>query len=555
MINRKTFNLHLILAPLFIILGLITSASILGYFHLHLAPQLNERVVSHSQIIAKSLSHELMHKPNLENEFLLQKELSKILLYSDQNNETFILGLSLELNPEYFNHKNTVLRYGVKDCSTCFPIKIILTDISTSEILGKISYHINPKSHNEFLQEISNKFKLIAISALVFILFIWLVVHYLFTRTISSQNELILSSKHNQAILNSMLDMIFLIDENGNILESNKAAQKNLNLSPDELKKTKICDLIKPQSINNTITKKIKSLDNQIMEISFMQKGEERFGILNSSTIKTNSFHSNYLLVIKDTHDLHLAQNKLKYQAKVAHTSRLKSLGEMSSGIAHEINQPLAIIRLGVEGIKDILLANDPEALEVSIADDVLSQVDRASNIINQMRSFARFESSPKEWISPTKPINSALSFLKDQLRVHNIELIEDFSDGCPPVLLELQKAEQILINLIINARHALDQVDDSRKKEIKVSLSCTQNTVTLTVIDNGIGMSSETLERCLDPFYTTKSHDEGTGLGLAIVKSIADEFNIILNINSELNKGTKVDLTMSHKKTGNKRV
>lgn len=549
MLNKKTPNLPLIATYIFTAIGVITLTSILGYLHLILVPTLNESSTAHSKSFAKLLSQELMHKHNIENEFLLQKQLSKILLYNDSSQETLILGLKLRFNPSAFTSPKPTIEYGVKECPDCFQTHIALADLDTAEVLGNIKYYINPKSHNELLAQVSNRFYFAAVLSLIFISLAWITIYHLLKKITASQKKIIQASQHSQIILNSMLDMIFVIDEKGKILESNPIAQKVFKITQEKLLNSKISDFLQPQTANSDIISLVKNPDNQIIEILFQSNNETHYGILNSSPLKTNNNETSYLLVVKDTHDLQLAQNKLDCQTKSAHLSRLRSLGEMASGIAHEINQPLAIIRLGVEGIKDMLLTDKAKnSLESSIADDVLAQVDRASNIINQMRSFARLESTPKEWIMPSKPITSALSFLRDQLRVHNINLIEDIDYNCPQILLGQQKAEQILINLIINARHALDKVTDSREKQIKVSMHCTQHTVTLTVTDNGIGMSPETLERCFDPFYTTKPDDEGTGLGLSIVKSIAEEFNILLNVKSEPNKGTSFELTMPHK-------
>ena len=164
------------------------------------------------------------------------------------------------------------------------------------------------------------------------------------------------------------------------------------------------------------------------------------------------------------------------------------------------------------------------------------------------MRAFARFQPTPKSWVKLHLPIESALSFFKEQLRINGIQVVEELDLDCPEVLIESQKLEQVIVNLIGNARHALNSVKDSREKTILISMQCDAEKITLVVEDNGIGMDENTREHCLDPFFTTKDSGEGTGLGLSIVHNILQEFNIKLMIQSELNQGSSFTLTIPHR-------
>lgn len=239
------------------------------------------------------------------------------------------------------------------------------------------------------------------------------------------------------------------------------------------------------------------------------------------------------------------AEKKLQEkQAQIVHAGRLTAMGEMATGIAHEINQPLAIIRIAADGLKAYFMRQGIEGMETKAAQKIVEQVTRAADIINNMRSFARAGSETLEPVSLAEPLNRALSFFKEQFRIHEILLTVSVAENLPQVRLNAQKFEQIVVNFLSNARYAVEKKGETAgrdyRKEVKVRLfrDAEKQSVVFEVADNGIGMSPDVADRCMEPFYTTKGVGEGTGLGLSIVHGIVRELKMDIELESSEGEG-----------------
>ncbi len=240
-------------------------------------------------------------------------------------------------------------------------------------------------------------------------------------------------------------------------------------------------------------------------------------------------------------------------QAQIVHAGRLTAMGEMATGIAHEINQPLAIIRIAADGLNTYFTRQGVAGMESKAAQKIIEQVKRAAAIIDNMRSFARADADALESVNLIEPVERALSFFKEQFRIHDILLKLSLSPDLPQVKINPQKFEQIAVNFLSNARYAVEKkgekADKSYRKEVAVRLFQDEENgrIVFEVEDNGIGMSSEVRERCMEPFYTTKGVGEGTGLGLSIVHGIAREFQMEIEVAGAEGEGSRFRVRISH--------
>jgi signal transduction histidine kinase len=234
-------------------------------------------------------------------------------------------------------------------------------------------------------------------------------------------------------------------------------------------------------------------------------------------------------------------------QAQVVHAGRLTAMGEMATGIAHELNQPLAIIRLAADGLREYF-SNEKETLEEAReARKITSQVARAASIIDNMRSFARNGGEQTDAVDLRVPIEKALSFFREQFRIHGIRLDLDLPADPVMVKVDSGKFQQILVNFLSNARHAVEGTNSGGLKLITVRLitQAALDEAILEVADSGVGMSQEVRDRCMEPFFTTKDVGEGTGLGLSIALGIAREFGMTLEVTSAEGKGSVFKVCM----------
>ncbi len=216
----------------------------------------------------------------------------------------------------------------------------------------------------------------------------------------------------------------------------------------------------------------------------------------------------------------HAQEQALTHQAELAHVARLSTMGEMASGLAHELNQPLSAIHTYVQGCIRLLKMDkhDPEAI-INALQLTAQQADRAGGIIRRLRSFVRKGESHKTYTDINHIVNEVTGFLESQLHNKQVNLTLDLKEDLPPVLADIIQIEQVLINLLKNGIEAMSGNEQpaitvvTRRKDNKL--------VELCVIDSGHGISEDKLKQIFNPFFTTKT--SGMGMGLSISSSIIE--------------------------------
>jgi signal transduction histidine kinase len=223
------------------------------------------------------------------------------------------------------------------------------------------------------------------------------------------------------------------------------------------------------------------------------------------------------------------SQEELKRaEAQLIQSSKLASLGTLASGVAHELNQPLAIIRAIAQQNLDTLDQMTTPQLVHTLREDlqiIHRQTVRMSQIIQHLRAFSRKPREVFEPVNLNEVAQNALILLREQLRQRGITLIENYAPDLPPVLGEANSLEQIVINLLTNARDALENHPDG---QIIIETATYDDGkrvyAELRVRDNGPGVPEDIRPQIFDPFFTTKDPNKGTGLGLAISLEIAQK-------------------------------
>ncbi|MBD0305080.1 MAG: PAS domain S-box protein, partial [Nitrospiraceae bacterium] len=222
-------------------------------------------------------------------------------------------------------------------------------------------------------------------------------------------------------------------------------------------------------------------------------------------------------------------------QAQLVQTAKLASIGELATGIAHELNNPLNNIGLFVGNAMDYVKLDKPKEVILDDLQTALKQVHRGADIINHLRAFGRPDPMQMRPVSANSAVRAGLSLVEQQLRVRNIEVILDLSPDDAMVLGNQTQLEQIFVNLLSNARDALSEAP---KKTITIRSMVRPNEVEVTVSDNGVGIAPEDQARIFDPFFTTKPVGEGTGLGLSITYGIIKEHNGSIAVESRPGEG-----------------
>jgi histidine kinase len=237
---------------------------------------------------------------------------------------------------------------------------------------------------------------------------------------------------------------------------------------------------------------------------------------------------------------------RVKSEEQLIQASKMATLGEMSAGVAHELNQPLSVIKTSASFLAKKIVRNEPVSPQIlrELADEMDSQVDRASLIINHLRQFGRKTDIRKINVQLNDCISGTFTVLGRQLEVHGISVELQLDETLPPIRGDRNRLEQVFLNLIMNARDAMDEkeeiVGQHVEKTLKVSSYTENDKVVVEISDTGAGMNEAVKEKIFEPFFTTKPVGKGTGLGLSISFGIVRDYDGVIEVESEEGRGTK---------------
>ena len=236
-------------------------------------------------------------------------------------------------------------------------------------------------------------------------------------------------------------------------------------------------------------------------------------------------------------------QKELEYRAKLEKkmidTERLVSLGTMSTGIAHEINNPLAIINESVGFMKYIL--NTPEMLKIKRIDALMmgiekieKSVQRARKITHQLLGHVKKQESQFSEVNVKELLEETLGLLKKELEYKQIKIYWEIDEKKNLIWSDPYQVRQVLVNLLNNAIHAIKE-----NGSITLSTYGIGDDIVVKITDTGVGIPKENLGKIFDPFFSTKPFDEGTGLGLFVVHKIISGLAGTIDVTSTMGKGT----------------
>ena len=209
-------------------------------------------------------------------------------------------------------------------------------------------------------------------------------------------------------------------------------------------------------------------------------------------------------------------------QAQLVQAGKLATLGELTTGVAHELNNPLNNIGLFIGNVIDSIESerSDKDSMLRQLR-NAMSQVHKATQIISHLRTFGRAAPSEHQQLNINHVIEQSLSLLLEQLRLHSIEVKLELDTNNPVILGNAIQLEQVFMNLLTNARDALV---NANKKSITIRSWTQSETIKVTFADTGPGIPPEFEQRVFDPFFTTKEVGKGTGLGLSIAYGIVKD-------------------------------
>ena len=249
-----------------------------------------------------------------------------------------------------------------------------------------------------------------------------------------------------------------------------------------------------------------------------------------------------FVSVFTDVKERNHAQTQLIQSAKLA------TLGEMATSLAHELNQPLNVIRMAADSTLERIDDGERDFDNVHAKLERISrQTVRAAAIIDHMRIFGRKSDGELQSIDPRDAVEGALSIMTERLRLHSIDLSMDLPDSCTSVVGHAVQLEQVILNILGNAFDALEGRDFAqgpKSIDIRIADRSAEGNVEIVVEDTGGGIKDEVITRLFEPFVTTKEIGKGTGLGLSISYGIVTDMGGTIEAgNTE--RGTQIKITL----------
>ena len=327
---------------------------------------------------------------------------------------------------------------------------------------------------------------------------------------------------YTRHLMESSPDFQMTLNREGRIMDVNEAFEGIAGKGRKELIGSTVYQYLPMKETKKAIFEILEKKKLRNIELTAKMPGKGNLILNFSGTVFTTP---------EGDQGIYVTGRDITREIQSAHSARLATLGEMATGMAHEINQPLSIISMVAEGIsRDI----EKDRIDISLLpndiEDLLRNVKRIDRIITHMRTFSR---QPGEWksLQPEEVLDNAFIILGEQFKTHDIAVTRHIQENLPPFEVEPNQLEQVTINILTNARQVLDEKGDeaeragkSFQKELICKIFRQGDDIVFEFADNGYGVPDGAKSRIFDPFFTTKGPGQGTGLGLSIAYNIVTQ-------------------------------
>lgn len=306
------------------------------------------------------------------------------------------------------------------------------------------------------------------------------------------------------------------------------------------------CDKIR-DTCRETPVIVLTGVDDEEVALQTLTRGAQEFLVKGQTDARMLARAVRYAIERKRSEaELQQAHRRLQqqlHQAELAHLARLNTMGEMASGMAHELNQPLtSLVGFAESALAGLDSGNLSEEDLRHVLLRVVSESQRAAEIIRRLRRLVRKREPEQSPTDLNEVVREVLEIVEYETEVLRCEVRLDLTDGLPLIGSDRVQIQQVLLNLIRNGIEAMDSLPDD-ERVLTVQTEFDENVIRAAVSDNGLELEEQTVSRLLEPYYTTKK--SGLGLGLAICRTIIESHAGQLTVTSNADRGLTVAFTL----------
>lgn len=366
------------------------------------------------------------------------------------------------------------------------------------------------------------------------------------------EDKLEQSERKYLAIFKNIPNPVFVLDQTSlTILDCNESVNPVYGFERSELVGASFLSLF-PEDDREAYAMKLQQKNLHDRVINVAKDGRRLFVTVRLSP----SEFSGQKVLLVTTSDM---TKRLETEQQLIQASKMATLGEMATGMAHELNQPLTVIKTAASFIRRKIERGEALASDIlaSLTQEIDAHVDRASKIINHLREFGRKPEMKLGPVDVAEVLKRALDIFSQQLKLREIEVVQEFGPGLPPVMADAGRLEQVFINMLINARDAIEEkwsekpsgtglaVAPLGPKRISLKTGAAKGRVRVEIADTGCGIPTGVRNKIFEPFFTTKRVGKGTGLGLSISYGIIQDCGGTIQAESEAGVGTRFIISL----------
>ncbi len=385
------------------------------------------------------------------------------------------------------------------------------------------------------------------------------------------------AEEFSQSIIDSSLDMIIAVDNDQRVTKFNSASQQTFGYSEKEMLGKHIEILYADEGDYKNVPKTVLKQKSFSGEVINIRKNGDTFPSLLSASVLLNS-KGEVIGKVGVSRDI---TERKQMEQMLIQSEKMASIGTLASGVAHEVNTPIGYVNMNLrtmqdyvrklidydDALKKVLNSNVKEEIidykelqkkyndlrndyeiggifqdTVDIIDESIDGSESVMSIVSNLRDFARDEDQEMKPANVNEGIDKSLRIVWNKLK-YKADIITEFGD-IPEIECDIQRLEQVFVNLLVNAAQAIEE-----RGTISVKTHCSNNSVLIKISDTGKGISQEDITRIFDSFFTTKEPGEGTGLGLSVSSKIIHDHNGSIDVESEVGKGTSFIIKLPMKK------